>query len=48
MRRWLSRYAGPGGALAVITDVSDPGEVEGMVGRVAHELGQLDVMVATT
>jgi meso-butanediol dehydrogenase / (S,S)-butanediol dehydrogenase / diacetyl reductase len=27
-------------------DVSDPGQVEGMVGRVADELGRLDVMVA--
>jgi meso-butanediol dehydrogenase / (S,S)-butanediol dehydrogenase / diacetyl reductase len=33
-------------ALAVIADVSDPGQVEGMVGRVAEELGQLNVMVA--
>jgi meso-butanediol dehydrogenase / (S,S)-butanediol dehydrogenase / diacetyl reductase len=33
-------------ALAVTADVSDPGEVEGMVGRVADELGRLDVMVA--
>ncbi len=33
-------------ALTVTADVSDPGEVEGMVGRVADELGRLDVMVA--
>jgi meso-butanediol dehydrogenase / (S,S)-butanediol dehydrogenase / diacetyl reductase len=33
-------------ALAVIADVSDPEKVEGMVGRVADELGRLDVMVA--
>ena len=33
-------------ALAVTADVSDPGEVKGMVGRVADELGRLDVMVA--
>jgi meso-butanediol dehydrogenase / (S,S)-butanediol dehydrogenase / diacetyl reductase len=31
---------------AVLADVSDPGEVEGMVRRVADELGSLDVMVA--
>jgi meso-butanediol dehydrogenase / (S,S)-butanediol dehydrogenase / diacetyl reductase len=30
----------------VLADVSDPGEVEGMVRRVADELGRLDVMVA--
>jgi meso-butanediol dehydrogenase/(S,S)-butanediol dehydrogenase/diacetyl reductase len=29
-----------------LADVSDPGQVEGMVGRVADELGRLDVMVA--
>jgi meso-butanediol dehydrogenase / (S,S)-butanediol dehydrogenase / diacetyl reductase len=39
------REAGPR-ALAVTADVSDPGQVEGMVGRVADELGRLDVMVA--
>ena len=33
-------------AAAVVADVSDPGEVEGMVRRVADELGSLDVMVA--
>src|SRR3954447_2231795 len=33
-------------ALAAIADVSDPGQVEGMVGCVADELGSLDVMVA--
>lgn len=33
-------------AAAVVADVSDPGEVEGMVLRVADELGSLDVMVA--
>lgn len=33
-------------ALAVTADVSDHREVEGMVGRVADELGQLNVMVA--
>lgn len=33
-------------AAAVLADVSDPGEVEGMVRRVADELGRLDVMVA--
>ena len=33
-------------ALAVTADVSDADEVEGMVGRVADELGRLDVMVA--
>lgn len=33
-------------AAAVAADVSDPGEVEGMVRRVADELGSLDVMVA--
>jgi meso-butanediol dehydrogenase/(S,S)-butanediol dehydrogenase/diacetyl reductase len=32
--------------LAVTADVSNPGAVEGMVGRVADELGQLNVMVA--
>ena len=32
--------------VAVTADVSDPGEVEGMVGRVADELGQLNVLVA--
>lgn len=31
---------------AIVTDVTDPEEVEGMVGRVAGELGHLDVMVA--
>jgi meso-butanediol dehydrogenase/(S,S)-butanediol dehydrogenase/diacetyl reductase len=33
-------------AAAVVADVSNPGEVEGMVRRVADELGSLDVMVA--
>ena len=33
-------------AATVVADVSDPGEVEGMVRRVADELGRLDVMVA--
>ena len=33
-------------AVAVSADVSDPEQVEGMVGRVADELGQLNVMVA--
>jgi meso-butanediol dehydrogenase/(S,S)-butanediol dehydrogenase/diacetyl reductase len=33
-------------AAPVVADVSDPGEVEGMVRRVADELGSLDVMVA--
>ena len=33
-------------AAAVVADVSDPGEVEGMVSSVAEELGSLDVMVA--
>jgi meso-butanediol dehydrogenase / (S,S)-butanediol dehydrogenase / diacetyl reductase len=33
-------------AAAVVADVSDPGEVEGMVRRVADQLGSLDVMVA--
>ncbi len=33
-------------AAAVVADVSDPGEVERMVRRVADELGSLDVMVA--
>jgi meso-butanediol dehydrogenase / (S,S)-butanediol dehydrogenase / diacetyl reductase len=33
-------------AATVVADVSDPGEVEGMVRRVADELGSLDVMVA--
>jgi meso-butanediol dehydrogenase/(S,S)-butanediol dehydrogenase/diacetyl reductase len=30
----------------VVADVSEPDEVEGMVGRVVEELGSLDVMVA--
>ena len=33
-------------AVSVSADVSVPGEVESMVGRVADELGSLDVMVA--
>jgi meso-butanediol dehydrogenase/(S,S)-butanediol dehydrogenase/diacetyl reductase len=33
-------------AATVVADVSDPGEVEGMVRSVAVELGRLDVMVA--
>src|SRR5919112_4035304 len=32
--------------VAITADVSEPDEVEGMVGRVAEELGQLNVMVA--
>lgn len=32
--------------VAVTADVSEPDEVEGMVGRAAEELGRLDVMVA--
>jgi meso-butanediol dehydrogenase / (S,S)-butanediol dehydrogenase / diacetyl reductase len=32
--------------LAVAADVSDPGDVDAMVGRVADELGRLNVMVA--
>lgn len=33
-------------SVAIVADVSDPDEVEGMVRRVADELGSLDVMVA--
>lgn len=33
-------------SVAVVADVSQPDEVEGMVGRAAEELGRLDVMVA--
>ena len=33
-------------AATVVADVSQPDEVEGIVGRVAEELGRLDVMVA--
>ena len=33
-------------AATVVADVSVPDEVEGMVGRIADELGRLDVMVA--